>query len=295
MEYHLSQEVVAPFRRYLKRETGETGTLLFDKCPLLGSQGCSVHEYRPMSCRLHGHFRSESQSLFEHCVFRGQETVFPDHQEHLLTPGQPQLTELNLEYLSYFPSEGETPSPVWTAFAPQTPMELASELKWKGEFAEARDLLMKLRQHGDTPNLLLMLLQCHEALGEYQLALDVLFDAINLSPQNPELHTQRGANHLWLGQLEHSQQALQESIALAPDRRNAQGLLGLVFQLQGHLSQAKRHFARAVELESEPGPYRFSLACVLRELGEEEASRSMFFKALDFPPTRESAEQALAF
>ena len=47
-------------------------------------------------------------------------------------------------------------------------------------------------------------------------------------------------------------------------------------------------------LEDEPGPYRFSLASVLRELGETELSRQLFLAALDYEPTRQQAEQALA-
>ena len=293
MEFHLSQERVAPFRRYLKREKTESGALAFEKCPFLEDRGCTVHEVRPMSCRLYGHFRSQSQTLFEHCVFRGRETVFADHQEHLLTPGQPELTELNLEYLSYFPPEGEA-SQDWTPFEPQTPLELASELKYQGQFAQARDLLQQLREQGENANLLLMLAQCHEALGEYNDALNVLTTAISRSPHNPELHTLRGANHLWLGQLREAEGAFLQSIALAPDRRNVQGLLGLVYQLQGALLPAKQHLARAVELEKEPGPYRFTLASVLRDLGELPESTAMFEQALEFGPTREAAEQALS-
>lgn len=294
MEWHLGKEKVEPFRRYLAREKGVDGSSLIENCPMLGPEGCTIHEFRPMSCRLYGHFRGESSPLFDHCVFVGQETIFPDHQEHLLTPGQPELTELNLDYLSYFPSSGgaqmvrETPY-----FEAQTPMEKASELKCLGEFAAARDLLLRLRQERDTPNLLLMLAECHEALAEYSEALGVLDAALRLSPNNPELHTRVGANHLWMGQVEASAEALRHSLTLAPDRRNAQGLLGAVYQLQGYLEGAKHHLTLAVALEEEPGPYRFSLASVLRDLEETEASREMFLQALDYEPTRQQAEQAL--
>ena len=294
MEWHLGAERVAPFRRYLQREKAVDGTALMENCPMLGPDGCTVHEYRPMSCRLYGHFRAESTPLFEHCVFQGQETVFADHQEHLLTPGQPELTELNLDYLSYFPPTFGAGSirekPYLEA---QTPMEKASELKCLGEFAAARDLLLELRVERDTPNLLLMLAECHEALADYSDAIEVLEAAMKLSPMNPELYTRLGANHLWLGQLEPSAKALQHSLKLASDRRNAQGLMGTVCQLQADLTSARLHLARAVELEDEPGPYRFSLASVLRDLKETQAAREMFLAAQEYSPTRQAAQQAL--
>lgn len=295
MEEHLGKDRVAPFRRYLARERGVDGDFLMPTCPMLGPRGCTVHEVRPMACRLYGHFRGESSPLFAHCVFRGQETVFADHQEHLLTPGQPELTELNLEYLSYFPpGYGAQPVRETPRYAAQTPLERASELKCQGGFAAARKLLQELCSSGETPNLLLMLAECHEALGEYLQAVDVLQRAIALRADNPELHTRLGANYLWMGELYASAEALRRSIALASDRRNAQGLMGVVCQLRGDLTTARLHLTRAVELEDEPGPYRFSLANVLLALGEDELSRHMFRRALEYPPTRDQAEQALS-
>ena len=291
MEHHLGREKVTLFRRYLAREQDAKGQLVFRECPNLGPGGCTVHEYRPLSCRLYGHFRGRSTDFFEHCVFRGKETVFPDHQEHLLSPGQARLTELSIEYLSYFPASacGAT-APLKE---PQTEVEMASHLLVVGQYAEAVQILQRLTAHERSPNLILMLAEGYEALGDYANAISTLDEAITISPDNPELYSRKGSNLLWSGRLLEARQALEQSLRMAPDRRNAHGLLGFTCQLSGDLSVARHHLCRAVELEDEPGAYRLQLGLVLKALGQYEEARRVLTLAQDYEPTREQATLAL--
>lgn len=293
MEHRLGMETVARFRRFLARETDAKGRLVFQECPNLGDGGCLVHEFRPLSCRLYGHFRAESADFFEHCVFRGGETVFADDKEHLLSPGQIELTELNLEYLTYFPSSSSqgADSPFRE---PQTELELASHLAMRGDYCEAAEILRRLRGEQDSADLIWMLAGCYTSMLDYANATLILDEGIARSPRNPELHFQKGCNLLWAGCLSQARMAFEDSLALAPDGRNAHGLLGLVCRLSGDTASARHHLSRAVHLESEPGPYRLQFGLVLASLGELEEARRLIVLAQDYEPTREQARQALS-
>lgn len=292
MAFYLGEETVGEFRRYLDRETGSDGQLVYAQCPNLGDQGCTVHEHRPLSCRLHGHFRSQSAELFEHCVFRGTETVVSDEDEYLLAPGQQRLSELRADYQTYFPASASEVV-VDLDRAPRTPMEHASRLVLLGNYAEAVEALLPLASDGSLAARV-MLATSLERLGLYDEAISVLDAAIALSPENPELYTQKGGNCLWAGHLPQAVAALSRSVELAADRRNAWGMLGLALQLTGELEAACDALIRAVELEEEPGPFRFQLALVLKSLGEVEAARAMLHRACEFSPGRGQAERALA-
>lgn len=293
MEHHLGVKRVALFRRFLARERDANGRLVFTECPNLGEQGCTIHEFRPLSCRLYGHFRGESADLFEHCVFRGQETVLPDAQEHLLSPGQPKLTELNIEYLTYFPALAAK-HPLAPLKEPQTELETASHLMVIGQYAQAAEKLRKLRVEHSSANIFLMLADCYGHLEDFDNAILTLEEAITGSPDNPELHFRKGSNLFRAGRFPEAREALRHSVCLAPDRRNAQGLLGFLCQLGGDLEAAHRHLTRAVELEDEPGPYRLQLGLVLASLGQSEEAHRMLTLAQDYEPSLEQARLALA-
>lgn len=293
MAYHLGDESVARFRRFLARERNADGTLLFSECPNLDERGCSVHEFRPLSCRLYGLFRAQSAPLIEHCAFRGKETIFPDEQEHLFTPGQSRLAELSIEYLSYFPP-GAGAVESLRLKPPQTDLEMASHLQVTRDYPAAIELLLKLRQGEDSATVTLMLSECYEHVKDYGAAIATLDEAIARSPDNPELYTRKGRNCLFAGRLPEARQALARSLEMAEDRRNAQGLLGFVLQLSGELEGAERHLTRAVELEDEPGPFRFQLALVLKSLGKLQACREMLERAREYAPHAQQAEQTLA-
>jgi Fe-S-cluster containining protein/Tfp pilus assembly protein PilF len=293
MAHHVGEEKVNRFRRFLKRERDPRGALVFSECPNLVAQGCSVHEFRPLSCRLYGLFRAESAPLFDHCAFRGHETVLPDRQEHLLTPGQARLAELSIEYLSYFPvANGDGPGSVLKE--PQTELERAGHLQVSKDYPAAIALLLELRQSEDSPTVMLMLAECYEHLKDYPAAITILDEAIARSPQNAELLTRQGRCYLYAGQLEQAEQALRRSLALAEDRRNAQGLLGFVLQLSGQSEAAVPHLARAVQLEEEPGPFRFQLALALKTLGRLAESRDVLELAFEFEPSIPQARQLWA-
>lgn len=287
---HMGSARVLEFRRYLERETGPDGSLVYTECPNLGPQGCEIHPYRPLSCRLYGHYRAQSSPLFEHCVFRGTEQVFPDDQERLMSPGNQRLVELTIEYLSYLshPVEScETP----LLREPQTLLEEASHHQFTGNYPAAIELLLRLRATAFSPNVLHMLAACYDSARDYASARDVWQDAIAASPRNPELHLRKGNTCLQMGDLAAARVALETAVELAPERRNAQGLLGFVCQLSGDLEQARYHLTRAVELEDQPGPFRFQLALVLQSLGRLEESRAMLARAREYPPTEQQARQ----
>lgn len=292
MTYHLGEARVKPFRDYLARQRDSHGSLLYTECPNLEPHGCSVHEYRPMACRLYGHFRSESAQLFDHCAFRGKEVVFPDEQEHLLTPGQARLSQLSIEYLSYFPSYSASATTA-APREPQTDFERASQHQLLGEYEAAIELLSRLPE-ADSPTALLMVADCYEALSDYPSALSMLEKALLRSPANPELYTRKGSLCLWLGRFEPARQALERSLELAPGRRNALGLLGFIHHLEGDLLAAERHLSQAVQLEEEPGPYRLPLAQTLLALGQRDDALLMLERAAEFAPSRAQAVKLLS-
>ncbi len=290
MRYQIGPERVQEFERYLDREKAGDA-LVYPYCPMLGDSGCSIHPYRPLSCRLYGHYRADNTPIFDHCVFKGREVVVPAEQQKQKMPGAEALTRLALDYAAYFPPrlrEGERRSR-----QPQTPFERAVEAMAEAEFETALVLLKELVMEDDSALVNQMIGGCYQGMENFTEAARWFRRAIEHSPDNPQLHYRLGSVLFLGGALGEARTALEETLRLEPDRHQAAGMLGFIHLLEKRPAEAEPLLGQAVAAELEPGPYCFQLAVTQHCLGQLDSARKHYEMALRFGPTRADAERPL--
>lgn len=288
---NIGQDRADLFRRFLDREKDGEGHLVFPACPLLNERGCSAHIYRPLSCRLYGHYRSDETKLIDHCVFRGKEIAVPAKDQKKLMPGTQEMTLLALDYASYFPPElKEKERADWT---PQTDLEKAADFMKVGDYAAATPILEGLLTQEDSALLNEMLAGCYQGVGLFPQAAERFSRALVHQPENPQLHYRLGAAHFLAQNFDRARTSLGRSLELVPDNPTAQGLLGFVHRLQNRHEEAAPLLEAAVKAETQPGPYRLQLAFAQHNLGQLEEARKSYTMALEFAPTQADAQAGL--
>lgn len=293
MEQHLGKERVALFRRYIAREQDPSGRLRFEDCPMLDEKGCSIHPYRPMSCRLYGHFRSDDTELISHCVFRGKEMVIPKAELRRHQPGLSELNELAAEYASHFPAQS-----IETKNLQENPhgdlADRASYLLAHQRHREALEILEPLIKQDDSPSVRLLLGLAYDGLGDYAKAAAAYRFALEVSPSNPQLHLYLGSSLYYSGKNQEAKEAFSTAVDLAPEHQMAVGFLGLSNFALGCFDEARRAFARAVQLEDEPSLFRFQLGQACERCGRPDDAVMAYTMALEHSSSREMAQQALS-
>ena len=292
MEQQLGKERVALFRRYIAREQDQAGRLRFEDCPMLDEKGCSIHPYRPMSCRLYGHFRSDDTELISHCVFRGKETVIPKAELRRRQPGLSELNELAAHYSSHFPAQD-----IKAENLRENPQgdqgDRASYLLAHQRHREALEILEPLSKEDDSPNVRLMLGLAYDGLSDYSKAAAAYRFALEASPSNPQLHLYLGSSLYYAGKNLEAKEAFSTAVNLAPEHLMAVGFLGLTHAALGAFEEARKAFARAVQLEDAPSLFRFQLGQACEQCGRAEDAVMAYTMALEHPSSREMAQQAL--
>jgi tetratricopeptide (TPR) repeat protein len=99
-------------------------------------------------------------------------------------------------------------------------------------------------------------------------ALEQLLILAKQEPENPGVWVSLGETHLRLGQLEHSEEALDRYLSLAPQDPYGFTVLGELRQAEGRYDVAAEHLQRALELNPDFPPAWLGLARV-RALGGE--------------------------
>lgn len=293
LSFHLGESRVGPFRSYIAREIGADGRLLHEACPFLVEEGCSIHELRPLSCRLYGHYRTEETELMSHCAFRGQETVVPQARQKTMMPGCSELSLLGLEYASYRPPQDVTV--VTQVRAPENDFDRVIEFMAQQEFGRALQLLDDEGDfEGISPGLLAQLTaECHQALENLPQAVFWYSLALRQAPDNPQILYSLGAVHFLQGELPLAEQSLRQSLALNPDGGAALNLLGVVLLMNQRHGEAELTLARSVQIDSSPSLSHFYLGQAQWALEKVEQAIENFRIATDYEPIREQAATAL--
>lgn len=247
------------FRRFLQRD-GEIAV-----CPFFDDEswGCGIYPFRPFSCRLFGHYRSQESRLPEVCVFRGQEQIFQTTAYYRAVPQAEALRALVRRYWPYqaaratelrAPGGGGASSEPWG-----DALEQALFWQAQGELTRALETLAEsdLEQ---TPYVLYCLSLILEGLGLQSEAARALEEALQEAPDCAPLHFRLACNLYGCGRREDAVTHFERTLDLWPEKTEAWALLGAHHLQSGSSEKARSCLLRALELEPSNSTYEKMLA-----------------------------------
>lgn len=289
LEESVGKEKTDRFRDYIARKKDGEGKLLYDSCPNYES-GCTVHLYRPYSCRMYGVFRTDRQRLIAHCVFQDSVKVLPHKQERELLPGNITLQKLMVDYLL---SSGTTDELREVDFQEHEsdPASLGTYYLSLSEFEKAAQVLEGVvKDDPHNPLYLWELAQAYESLDRREEALTHLLTATQLEPSNATYLLGLANCLFFLGRPQEAANPYFRVTQLNPKHVSAHGMLGVCLFNLGLWKEASMLFDATLELETEPSIFRFQYAELLRRTGDLDRARAMYISALECPLTAKDAE-----
>lgn len=298
LEFDYLEEMVGKdktdrFRVYISRRRDERGELIYEVCPNYGEGGCTVHLYRPYSCRMYGTVRTDRQKLIAHCVFKDSVKVIPHEEEKELLPENKRLQKIMVEHLL---TSGAVDELHDFEFDEKNtdPASLGTYYLSLGDYERAAKMLeIAARESPDEPLYAWELSQAYEGLDRREDALPHLVAATRREPENATYQQGLANCLLLLGRVVEAVEVYEQVCRLNPSHVSAHGMLAIGYVNQGRVPEAVQTFQKALSLETEPTIYRFQFAQLLHRLGEMEAAKILYEAALDCPFTARDAEAAL--
>lgn len=299
LEFDYLEEMVGKdktdrFRAYISRRRDERGNLRYPVCPNYGEHGCTVHQYRPYSCRMYGTIRTDRQKLIAHCVFKDSVKVIPHEQEKDLLPHNRRLQKIMVEHLLTSGAVDEL-HPVEFDEETTDPASLGTYYLSLGDYKRAAQALEKaVEEQPDEPLYAWELSQAYEGLERREDALLFLQEATLREPDNATYQQSLANCLLLLGRVGEATGVYETVCQLNPSHVSARGMLAIGYVNLGRIQEAVYAFQRTLTLETEPTIYRYQFAQLLHRLGEVEAARSLYQAALECPFTERDAQAALS-
>lgn len=245
----LGEERIDEFRRFLARDPETALCPYFDEA----AWGCGIYEHRPFSCRVFGHYRQETTSLPQVCVFRGQEKIFGAGAYYQAVPQAAELKDLVRRFWplarSWKIPEGPMgPDTLPSDMADGDALDRALTLQARGSLSEA---LRELDQSDleRSPYFLYVMGLVLEGMGRYEDAVQALREGLDDAPESATLWFRYGCNLYALGLCDSAESAFRETVALQEGHASAHGMLGAHLLRIRRASEAMRHLRRARELE----------------------------------------------
>ena len=168
----------------------------------------------------------------------------------------------------------------------------ASILASRGQLAEGRQLIRDLpeRNPGDGRLKMLAEISLLRDLKQYQLAYDLLGQAVTASPQDTDLIYDQAMMAEKLGQLPEMERLLRRVMAIKPDAYNAYNALGYSLADRNlRLPEAKQLIQKALEFVPNDPYVRDSLAWVEFRMGNNLEAVKIFADAFKTKPDAEIA------
>lgn len=185
-------------------------------------------------------------------------------------------------------------------------LSTANQSRQEWEYRQAVDSYKAaILRFGESAYLIRALANCYFQIGlyegdwtAYQLAIDWIKKAINLEPNNDQLHTELGKFYS-IGTLEYQEAAQEYRIAIELNPYNLSALLSGV-ALYGvpekvvTLEEAIVWFERVVQLEPAHPTHHFRLGKLYHEAGKNQKAETEWLRALLCPrPLNSSIERAI--
>ncbi len=245
----LGDERIEEFRKFLARD-GQVAL-----CPYFDERawGCGIYNQRPFSCRVFGHYREESTSLPDVCVFRGQEKIFAANSYY---ESVPQAAELRDLVRRFWPMVSPSTAPDGSLAVGKTGAEVSGGdgldraliLQHRGSLSKA---LSELNESDleRTPYFLYVLSLVLEGMERHAEAAQALREGLDEAPESAALWFRYGCNLYAQGHCESAESAFREAVSRHEGHASAQGMLGAHCLRSGRLTEAVLFLRRAQDLD----------------------------------------------
>jgi tetratricopeptide (TPR) repeat protein/cephalosporin hydroxylase len=117
--------------------------------------------------------------------------------------------------------------------------------------------------------------------GRNSEAVNANQEAVVLSPQDAEAHSNLGNTLKELGRLDEAEASYTKSIALKPDYADAHYNLGITLQALGRLDEAEASYRQAIALKPDNALAHNNLGNVLRKLGRFDEAEASYRQAIN--------------
>jgi Flp pilus assembly protein TadD len=129
--------------------------------------------------------------------------------------------------------------------------------------------------------------------GRNSEAVNANQEAVVLSPQDAEAHSNLGNTLKELGRLDEAEASYTKSIALKPDYADAHYNLGITLQALGRLDEAEASYRQAIALKPDNALAHNNLGNTLRELGRLDEAEASYRQAITLKPDNALAHKNL--
>ena len=163
-------------------------------------------------------------------------------------------------------------------------MELAEAYK-NGRHAETKSLASSLVN--DFPNHAFawkILAAIYKASGDYKNALDAGKRALNVAPDDYEVHYNLGNTFYELGRLEEAEACYKQAIKWNPQLAQAHNNMGIVLQSMDKLGEAEESCRRAIDINPNFTEAYNNLGTIYQDLGKLDEAQSIYEMAIELMP-----------
>ncbi len=133
-----------------------------------------------------------------------------------------------------------------------------------------------------------------EDAGDFQGALRIYDQALDLAPRSPSVHLNRGNALKLFGRLEDASEAFSVSITLNPEFAAGHMNLGNLQLEKAEASNAESSYRKALGIRSQWPEAHFGLGCALQRLGKVQEAEEEFKTVVELKPEHASATVSLA-
>jgi protein O-GlcNAc transferase len=184
--------------------------------------------------------------------------------------------------------------PTRTVSVPEA-LQIAVEHHQTGQLALAetiyRQILGVEANHSDALHLLGVIAY---QVGQYELSIEYINQAVALSLPNPLFLCNLGNSYKALGQPEQAISSYLEALHTDPNFDVAAFSLGVVFTEQGDHAEAIINYSRAITLNPAYAAAHYNLGCTLDELGQLEEALASYSKSVSIDPCLADAHYNMA-
>ena len=174
---------------------------------------------------------------------------------------------------------------VYSANPPQKLLSRLLEHYQSGRLGDAEILALSITRDFPNHNFSWMILAAvFKAIGRNTEALSANQTAVELSPQDPEAHSNLGVTLQELGRLNEAEVSLRQAIVLKPNYPEAHNNLGNALKEQGRLDEAEASYRQAIVLKPGYANAHSNLGATLQELGRLDEAEASYIQAIALKP-----------